>query len=203
MLATVSTVSGKGRVETSTFSPLSPEMLLTRSQRLPEATLLSVKRLYLRPRRVSFYFLPLWDLLTGSVKTKRAGSFWSVSMFLVERGSSSFSTAASPVVWWVVALFLCSPVGQSVRRNKLLPTLRSFLLFIPSLFASGDCSFIYASLCCSRKHSHPHELQSCKASWFLVLSRRTSHCLKQIITGKVRGSLKGHFFGYSSECLHS
>lgn len=130
-------------------------MLLTRSQRLPEATLLSVKRIYLRPRRAGFYFLPLGALLTGSVKTKRSQEqvpfglspcFWQLLL----------SVAASPVVWWVVALFLFSPVGQSFRRNKLLPTLRGFLLSIPLLFTSGDCSFIYASLCCSCKHSHPH-----------------------------------------------
>lgn len=59
VLATGSTVSWKRRVEASSLSPLSPEMLLTRSQRLFEATLQSAKRVYLRPRRASFYSLPL------------------------------------------------------------------------------------------------------------------------------------------------
>lgn len=90
-------------------------MLLIRSQRLPEATLLSVKRIYLRPRRAGFLFLLLGALLKGSVLTKRCPEQALLLCLDVSGGEGQFlcSCAANPVVWWVVFLF--SLVGQPFR----------------------------------------------------------------------------------------
>lgn len=177
-------------------------MLLTRSQRLPEATLLSVKRIYLRPRRAGFYFLPLGALLTGSVKTKRSQEQVPFGLSPVSGREGHlllFSCCQSCCVvgCGFVFVFSCRSVLQEKQiaaYPSRFPPFYSFIIYIWRLLLYLRFPLLFLQ-------TLPPS-PSCKASWFLVLSRRTSHCLKQIITGKVRGSLKGHFFGYSSECLH-